>query len=135
MSGTHIRQIIYAALTAIGFLWTNYYLVQFTVATKGTFTATNLLNFDLPTFVAQVWTNPASSFVAVDLTIALLLAITFIVSEGRRLKLRLWGLYIALIFAISFAVGFALFMFMRERKLASLSAVAGNPQETMHSDA
>ncbi|MBD1873461.1 DUF2834 domain-containing protein [Nodosilinea sp. FACHB-131] len=119
MPGTLIRQVIYAALTLIGFVWTNYYLVQFTIATKGEFTATNLLNFDLSTFIEQVWANPASSFIAVDLTIALLLVITFIVSEGRRLKIRLWGIYIALMFAISFAFGFALFMFVRERKLAA----------------
>ncbi|PZO45837.1 MAG: hypothetical protein DCF17_00365 [Shackletoniella antarctica] len=118
MPGTLIRQAIYAALTVIGFIWTNYYLVQFTIATKGEFTATNLLNFDLSTFIDQVWANPASSFVAVDLTIAVLLAITFIVSEGKRLKLKVWGIYIALMFAISFAFGFALFMFVRERKLA-----------------
>jgi hypothetical protein len=112
------RQAIYATLTVIGFIWTNYYLVQFTVTTKGEFTAANLLNFDLTTFIEQVWANPASSFVAVDLTMALLLAITFIIAEGRRLKLRLWGLYIALMFLISFAFGFCLFMWMRERKLA-----------------
>ncbi|MBD2105543.1 DUF2834 domain-containing protein [Nodosilinea sp. FACHB-13] len=122
MPGTLIRQAIYAALTLIGFIWTNYYLVQFTIATKGEFTATNLLNFDLSAFIEQVWANPASSFVAVDLTIALLLVITFIVSEGRRLKLRLWGIYIVLMFAISFAFGFALFMFVRERKLAETAS-------------
>ncbi len=130
MPGTLIRQVIYAALTVLGFVWTNYYLVQFTIATQGEFTATNLLNFDLATFTAQVWANPAASFVAVDLTIALLLSITFIVSEGRRLKLKLWGIYIALMFALSFAVGFALFMLMRERKLAELTAPTGEPHET-----
>ena len=125
MPGTLIRQVIYAALTVLGFLWTNYYLVQFTVATKGGFTATNLLNFDLTAFINQVWANPASSFIAVDATIGLLIAITFMVTEGRRLKLRLWGIYIALMFAISFAVGFALFMFVRERKLATLAETKG----------
>jgi len=119
MFWNRVRQVIYAALTLIGFVWTNYYLVQFTVATKGEFTAANLLNFDLTTFVEQVWANPASSFVAVDLTIGLLLVITFMVTEGRRLKLRVWGLYIALMLLISFAFGFSLFMFMRERQLAT----------------
>lgn len=124
MFWNRVRQAIYAVLTVVGFIWTNYYLVQFTVATKGEFTATNLLNFDLTTFIDQVWANAASSFVAVDLTIGLLLVITFMITEGRRLKLRLWGIYIALIFLISFAFGFCLFMFVRERKLAeSLEAV------------
>lgn len=130
MTGNSIRQAIYAVLTVVGLIWTNYYLVQFTIATRGEFTATNLLNFDLSTFIAQVWADPASSFVAVDLTIALLLVITFIVAEGRRLKLRLWGLYIALMFAISFAFGFALFMLMRERKLAELPSPTGATHET-----
>jgi hypothetical protein len=103
--------------------------VQFTVATKGDFTASNLLNFDLPTFVEQVWANPASSFVAVDLTIGLLLVITFMITEGRRLKLRVWGVYIALMFLISFAFGFSLFMFVRERKLATSLVTA----EMLHS--
>ncbi|MBU6228362.1 MAG: DUF2834 domain-containing protein [Cyanobacteria bacterium REEB459] len=120
MTGTIIRQVIYGALTVAGLIWTNYYLVQFTVATRGEFTATNLLNFDLSTFINQVWANPASSFIAVDVTIAALLAITLIVTEGRRLKLRFWGLYIALMFAISFAFGFALFLFMRERHLSAV---------------
>lgn len=127
MPGTLLRQAIYAALTLIGFVWTNYYLVQFTIATKGEFTATNLLNFDLSAFIEQVWANPASSFVAVDLTVALLLVITFIVTEGRRLKLRFWGIYIALMFAISFAFGFALFMFVRERKLAEIAVSDPTP--------
>jgi uncharacterized membrane protein (UPF0136 family) len=124
MFWNRVRQVIYAALTVIGLIWTNYYLVQFTVATKGAFTAANLLNFDLPTFIEQVWANPASSFVAVDLTIGLLLVITFMVTEGRRLKLRVWGLYIALMFLISFAFGFSLFMFVRERKLAAALVTA-----------
>ena len=122
MLWNRIRQAIYAALTVVGLIWTNYYLVQFTVATKGEFTASNLLNFDIATLIDQVWANPASSFVAVDLTIGLLLVITFMVTEGRRLKLRSWGIYIALMFLISFAFGFSLFMFMRERKLAETLA-------------
>jgi uncharacterized SAM-binding protein YcdF (DUF218 family) len=54
----------------------------------------------------------------------LLLVITFMVTEGRRLKLRVWGLYIALMFLISFAFGFSLFMFVRERKLAAALVTA-----------
>ena len=120
MFWNRLRQGLYAALTGLGLIWTNYYLVQFTVATKGEFTPANLLNFDLPAFVDQVWANPASSFVAVDVTIGVILAIVLIVTEGRRLQLRFWGAYIALMFAISFAFGFSLFLLMRERRLAAL---------------
>ena len=120
MFWNRVRQAIYAALTAIGFIWPSYYLVQFITATKDDIASPNFLAFDLPTFIEQVWANAASSFVAADLTVVLLLAIAFIVVESRRLKLRLWGIYIALIFSIYFAFGFSLFMFVRERKLAEL---------------
>ena len=123
MPGTLIRQAIYAALTVLGFIWTNYYLVQFTIATKGEFTATTLLNFDLPTFIDQVYANPASSFIGVDVTIGALCAILLIVTEGRRLKMKLWGLYIASIFLVSFGFGFPLFLFARERKLAKQAEI------------
>lgn len=117
MLWNHIRQAIFAALTIIGFVWTNYYLVQFITATQGEFSLTNLLNFDVGTFTEQVFANPASSFIGADTTVAALCGITLIVAEGRRLQMRLWGLYIAAIFLVSFAFGFPLFLFMRERKL------------------
>lgn len=124
MFGTLVRQAIYAVLTVIGFIWTNYYLVQFTIATKGEFTATNLLNFDLPAFIDQVYANPASSFIGVDVTVGALCAILLIVTEGRRLKMKLWGLYIVSIFLVSFGFGFPLFLFARERKLAEQTETA-----------
>lgn len=118
MLWNRIRQIMYALLTAIGFVWTNYYLVQFTIATKGEFTLANLGNFDISTFIQQVYANPASSFIGVDVTVAALCGILLIITEGKRLKMRLWGLYIAAIFLVSFGFGFTLFLFMRERELA-----------------
>ena len=115
MFWNRIRQAIYAAMTVAGVIWPGYFLTQFIEATKD---SADSLPFDLPTFIEQVWANAASSFIAADLTIVLVLAIALIVTEGRRLKLKFWGIYIALVFAISFAFGFSLFMFVRERKLA-----------------
>ncbi|MEM1310715.1 MAG: DUF2834 domain-containing protein, partial [Cyanobacteria bacterium P01_H01_bin.153] len=71
------------------------------------------------------------SFVAADLTIVLLLAIIFMVTESRRLKLRFWGIYVVLIFLISFAFGFSLFMFVRERKLAASLEPAETQSEAL----
>ncbi len=129
MLWNRIRQVIYAVLTVVGLVWTNYYLVQFTIATKGELTLANFLNFDLALFVEQVYANSASSFVGVDITIAALCAIVLIVTEGRRLKMRWWGLYIVAIFLISFGFGFPLFLFMRERKQIELLGLAEAPQE------
>ncbi len=99
--------------------------MQFTIATKGELTPANFLNFDILTFIEQVYANPASSFIGVDVTIAALCAILLIVTEGQRLKMRLWGLYIAAIFLVSFGFGFPLFLFMRERKLAESRLLTG----------
>ena len=133
MPQNRIRQVIYAALTIIGFVWTNYYLVQFTVDTKGEFTLSNFLNFDLNPFIEQVYANSASSFIAIDVTIAALCGIIIIVTEGRRLKMKLWGLYIVAIFLVSFGFGFPLFLFMRERKQMEMMNLAGDNQEKMTS--
>lgn len=132
MLWNRIRQVIYAVLTVVGFVWTNYYLVQFTIATKGKLSLANFLNFDLAFFVEQVYANPASSFIGIDVTIAALCAIVLIVSEGRRLKMRWWGLYIVAIFLISFGFGFPLFLLMRERKQIELlnPAEASQQKET-----
>ncbi len=129
MLWNRIRQAIYAALTVSGFACTNYYLVQFTIATKGELTLANFLNFDTALFIKQVIANPASSFIGIDVTIAALCGILLIATEGRRLKMRLWGLYIVAIFLVSFAFGFPLFLFMRERKQMELLSLAGDTQE------
>ncbi len=123
MFWNRIRQAIYAILTILGFVWTNYYLVQFVVDTKGAMTLANFLNFDIATFIDQVYANPASSFIGVDVTVGAVCAILLIVTEGQRLKMQLWGLYIAAMFLVSFGFGFPLFLFMRERKLADSMAL------------
>ncbi|MEM9244685.1 MAG: DUF2834 domain-containing protein [Cyanobacteria bacterium P01_F01_bin.153] len=118
MLWSRIRQVLFLSLAIAGFIWPVYYLVQFITEINGGFTSSELQAFDLPLFVSQVWVNSASSFVAADLAIVLVLGLTFIVTEGRRLQLKFWGIYIALTFIISYAFGFSLFMFIRERKLA-----------------
>ena len=127
MFWNRVRQVIYLSLTVAGFIWPGNYLVQFVTETKSEVASTPLQVFDLTTFIEQVWVNAASSFIAADLTIVLLVAIIFMVIESRRLKLRFWGIYIALIFLISFAFGFSLFMFVRERKLAESLAPVEAP--------
>lgn len=129
MLWNRIRQIIYAGLTVIGFVWTNYYLVQFIIITKGKLSLANFLNFDIALFIKQIYAYPASSFIGIDVSVASLCAIVLIVTEGRRLKMRLWGLYIVAIFLVSFGFGFPLFLLMRERKQMEVLGLAGDTQE------
>ncbi|MEM1370092.1 MAG: DUF2834 domain-containing protein [Cyanobacteria bacterium P01_H01_bin.15] len=118
MFWNRFRQALFAAGTVAGVLWPGYFIVNFIVGTQSAGGSTSLPGFDVVAFVELAWANAASGFVAADLAIVLVLAITFMITEGRRLKLKFWGLYIALIFLISFAFAFSLFMFVRERKLA-----------------
>ncbi|MEM9219314.1 MAG: DUF2834 domain-containing protein [Cyanobacteria bacterium P01_F01_bin.150] len=115
MFWNRVRQALYGAMTVAGLIWPGYFIAQFITTTQET---TGELGFDVTTFFNQAWVNATTGFIAADLTIALVVSIAFMVAESRRLKLKFWGIYIGLIFGISFAFGFSLFMLMRERKLA-----------------
>ena len=50
-------------------------------------------------------------------SILLISIFTFYAAEGKRLKLRLWGIYFPLTFLISLAFSFGAFMFVRELEI------------------
>ncbi|MEM8676927.1 MAG: DUF2834 domain-containing protein [Cyanobacteria bacterium P01_G01_bin.67] len=128
MFWSRFRQVLFLSLAIAGFIWPIYYIVQFITEINDGFSSTDLQAFDISTFVSQVWVTNPSSFVAADLAIVLVIGLAFIVTEGRRLKLKFWGIYIILTFLISYAFSFSLFMFVRERKLAeSLEPVEAKP--------
>lgn len=61
--------------------------------------------------------NPASRSLTVDLGLFLLAAGAFMITEARRLRIRLVWLYIVLGFLIAISVTFPLFMIARELKV------------------
>ena len=69
------------------------------------------------TFFDDAWITPTSGFISADTAILLIAIFVFYASEGKRLKLRLWGIYFPLTFMISLAFSFGAFMFIRELEI------------------
>lgn len=86
----------------------------------------NLQMDDLGGFFVQVWETPLSSSLGVDLTVVVLAFYLLMATEGRRLgmsKALLVGLgVLALMIAVACAL--PLFLFFRERALASAESGA-----------
>jgi len=69
------------------------------------------------TFFDGAWATPTSGFVSADTAVLLIGIFAFYAAEGKRLQMKLWGVYFPLTFLISLAFSFGAFMFMRERTI------------------
>ncbi len=112
-----IRQVIYAIMTVVGFVWTQYYLIQFVEQTSGEFTLANLLAFDWAKFMADGFANPAASFISVDVTIGLWGFIVFCIAESSRIQMKRGWICIPVAVLVAYAVAWPLFLLLRERHL------------------
>ena len=97
---------IYAALAVVALVWTQVLLVDHLRNGEG-----GLLDNLTP--------NAAATFAVVDLLAVALVGVVFIVVEGRRLGVRLWGIYVVLSFAVAISVALPLFLIARQVTLAS----------------
>ena len=114
---TKFKLFLYGIICIGGVIWPFYFLADFieVIKTESFNSPIEIVNL----FVSGVWANPASSFIASDLTLILLGIFIFIYTESKRLEIKNYFLYYILTFAVSFAFSFGLFMFNRERKLNS----------------
>ena len=80
--------------------------------------------FDLGLFVQLANANPAAQSLARDLAIAATAVTIWMVSEGRRLRLKGLGWVLLSCVTIAFAFGCPLFLYLRERRLDELAAEA-----------
>lgn len=78
---------------------------------------------DMRALVDGITANPAAGFVSIDLGVVALVAVVFMVVEGRRLGIRWWWAYVALVFVVAVSVAFPLFLLARTRTLAGRRAV------------
>ena len=111
-----IRLTIYGATSLAGLIWPFYFILQFIQLVRngniqGSFIDIGTAFFD------DAWITPTSGFISADTAILLISIFIFYFAEGRRLKLKLWGIYFPLTFLISLAFSFGTFMFMRELKI------------------
>lgn len=102
MTASQGRQVFYAVAAVSGLVLTWYFN----------------LTFQGPDNYLSAWfANPASSSAAVDLIVVALVSSVFMVSEGRRLGMRLVPVFIVGGFVVAMACALPLFMLYRERVL------------------
>ena len=105
------RQLVYAALAAIGLVATWYFNLQFMSESGGSFSVVD--------FVAASYANSASASISNDLTVGVIAFLVWSFHEARRIGMRHWWIYVVLTFAIAFACAYPLFLFMRERRMTT----------------
>jgi hypothetical protein len=79
------------------------------------------VSFTIAEYFRQGTATPLAASITSDFFIGTVPALIWLVVEFRRLKMKHMWLYIAGTFLIAFAFTFPLFLFMRERKLQTLS--------------
>lgn len=78
-------------------------------------------SFDLGLFVQLANANPAARSLSRDLAIGATAVVVWIVSEGRRLKMRGLPWVLLSCVTVAFACGAPLFLYLRERRLAEIA--------------
>ena len=108
-------QVVYLTLALLGIAGTGYFNFQFFGAgeTPG-----------IGDFVAGGFANPAASSLTLDVLIAFLAFLVWLPTEARRLEMRGWWIYLVLGLTVAFAFAFPLFLFMRDRRLSEIDAMA-----------
>ena len=79
-------------------------------------------------YIADGFTSNVDWVYSLDLLIGGTAGMAFIVIEGRRLKMRFWGLYIAAAFITAFAFVFPLFLGFRELAMGKQASVPSAAQ-------
>jgi hypothetical protein len=105
-NGWSIRAVLYLVLAIVGLVgtWTFNILA---IAGRHDF------------FGDWFGSGPAVASLAVDLLVAAVAAIVFMVAESRRLGIRGLWLYLVLIPVVALAFAFPLFLCARERRLSA----------------
>jgi Terpene cyclase DEP1 len=101
--------VLYAALAAIALVGTQWTLVAFLRSDDN----------GLSAMTDRLTADPVVGFVGIDLGVLALVAVVFMVVEGRRWGIRMWWLYVALVFLVAASVAFPLFLIARTRQLAA----------------
>ncbi len=110
MNDTQVRSNAYLVLAAAGLVGTGYFNIQW---------FTGDFEHSVSGFLEAAFANSASSSFGVDLTVAFLAGALFMVLEGRRTGMRNPWIYLVLSMVTAFAFAFPLFLWARERHLAS----------------
>ncbi|HET9465517.1 MAG TPA: DUF2834 domain-containing protein [Gemmatimonadales bacterium] len=106
---------LYAALSVIGYIASNWFVVAVSLETG------NILLWTRPLeTMAGMFANHIAAAFAIDLLLVALVACIWFYSEGRRLGMRRIWVYWLLTLAFGLAGTLPLFLFNRERQLEQL---------------
>ena len=111
-----IRLAFYGTSSIAGIIWPFYFIIQFVNLVRNGNIQGSFIDIG-KAFIDDAWITPTSGFISADTAIILIAIFIFYAAEGKRLKLRLWGIYFPLTFIISLAFSFGAFMFIRELKI------------------
>lgn len=111
-----IRLVIYGATSLLGLIWPFYFIIKFINLVRNGNIEGSLIDIG-NAFFDDAWITPTSGFISADTVILLISVFIFYAAEGKRLKLKYWGIYFPLTFLISLAFSFGAFMFVRELKI------------------
>jgi hypothetical protein len=65
----------------------------------------------------ELFANQISAFFAMDVLVSAIVLISFIQTEGKRLRMRFLWLPIVCVFVVGVSLGFPLFLYQRQREL------------------
>ena len=111
-----IRLSIFGITAIAGIIWPFYFIIQFINLVRNGNIQGSFIDIG-NAFFDDAWITPTSGFISADTAILLIAIFVFYAAEGKRLKLRLWGIYFPLTFIISLAFSFGAFMFIRELEI------------------
>ncbi len=114
----NLRLTLYALTSLMGLIWPFYFIIKFVNQVKDGLISGSVTDIAL-NFFDGAWATPTSGFVSADTAVLLIAIFIFYFTEGKKLKMKLWGLYFPATFIISLAFSFGAFMFFRERLINS----------------
>ena len=113
-----IRLSLFGVTAIAGLIWPFYFIAKFVAQVQSGSVGSSVIEI-VNTFIDGAWATPTSGFVSADTAVLLIGIFVFYAVEGKRLQMKLWGIYFPLTFLISLAFSFGAFMFMRERTMKS----------------
>ena len=115
---SNVRLSVYGITALGGLIWPFYFIAKFVSQVQNGSVGASVVEI-IDSFIDGAWATPTSGFVSADTAVLLIGIFVFYAAEGKRLKMKLWGIYFPLTFLISLAFSFGAFMFMRERTINS----------------
>lgn len=99
---------VYAVFAAVALVGTQWALLDFLRSDDN----------DLGAMIDGLTANPVVGFVGIDLLTVALVAVVFMVVDGRRIGVPWLWVYVALVFLVAVSVAFPLYLIARTRRLA-----------------